>query len=143
MSTLSVNNLQGLSPTNKVTVPSGHKLSCESGRYRLPNYSSGNKPSNAETGELIINTTTATLEMWTVIDGQFVVEGIRGATKVTLQTLQEMHMIRETLYQELYGSQYLAVEHINLNMMQLIVMVQVTLVGLNMMLHSLEQIMLP
>ena len=81
MSTLSVNNLQGLSPTNKVTVPAGHKLSCESGRYRLPNYSSGNRPSNAETGELIINTTTATLEMWTGDRWAVCGGGNRGATQ--------------------------------------------------------------
>ena len=81
MSTLSVNNLQGLSPTNKVTVPAGHKLSCESGRYRLPNYAQGSRPSNAETGELIINTTTATLEMWTGDRWAICGGGNRGATQ--------------------------------------------------------------
>tara|TARA_R100001460_G_scaffold108319_1_gene159093 strand:- start:937 stop:1899 length:963 start_codon:yes stop_codon:yes gene_type:complete len=66
MSTLSVHNLQGISTfSNKIEVPSGHKLSCAGGQYRLPNYSGNSKPSNPELGELILNTTTATLEVWT------------------------------------------------------------------------------
>mgnify|MGYP001215022326 CR=1 FL=1 len=66
MSTLSLKNLGGLSSnSNKIEVVAGHKLSCEDGRYRLPNYPANSKPGSPEIGELILNTDTATLEVWT------------------------------------------------------------------------------
>ena len=66
MSTLSVHNLQGISTySNKIEIPAGHKLSGAAGQFRLPNYADGSKPSNPELGDLILNSTTATLEVWT------------------------------------------------------------------------------
>ena len=66
MSTLSVHNLQGISTySNKIEIPSGHKLSGAAGQFRLPNYPGTSKPSNPELGDLILNSTTATLEVWT------------------------------------------------------------------------------
>ena len=58
--------MQGIATyNNQIEIPAGHELHCTAGRYRLPNYSASNRPSNAYVGELIINTDTATLEMWT------------------------------------------------------------------------------
>ena len=58
--------MQGIATyNNQIEIPAGHELHCTAGRYRLPNYAAANRPSNAYVGELIINTDTATLEMWT------------------------------------------------------------------------------
>ena len=66
MSTLSVHNLQGIATyNNQIEIPAGHELHCTSGRYRLPNYAQGSRPANPYVGELILNTDTASLEVWT------------------------------------------------------------------------------
>ena len=66
MSTLSVHNLQGISAyNNKIGIPAGHKLGEGTGEFRLPNYPSNAKPSSPEVGDVILNSTTATLEVWT------------------------------------------------------------------------------
>ena len=65
MSILSVNKLQGIaSSNNKLNVPSGHELDID-GRFRLPSYPGNAKPNSPSVGELIINTDSATLEVWT------------------------------------------------------------------------------
>ncbi len=66
MSTLSVHNIQGISAhNNQIVIPSGHELHCTNGRYRLPNYTTASRPGAPYQGELILNTDTATLEVWT------------------------------------------------------------------------------
>ena len=66
MSTLSLHSLQGIATyQNKIEVPSGHKLTTQAGQFRLPNYAANNKPGSPEIGDLIVNTDTATLEVWT------------------------------------------------------------------------------
>ena len=66
MSTLSVHNLQGIATyNNKIAIPSGHKLGEGTGELRIPNYAGNAKPSNPEVGDLIMNSTIATLEVWT------------------------------------------------------------------------------
>ena len=58
--------MQGIAAyNNQIEIPAGHELHCTSGRYRLPNYAANNKPASAYVGELILNTDTATLEVWT------------------------------------------------------------------------------
>lgn len=67
MSILTVHDIQGLSAySNKVRIPSGHALEIQSGaKFKLPGYDQANRPSSAEVGELIINTTTLNVEVWT------------------------------------------------------------------------------
>ena len=66
MSTLSVHNLQGIATySNKIEIPSGHKLTAGAGQFRIPNYAAASKPSSPEVGDVILNTDTATLEVWT------------------------------------------------------------------------------
>ena len=56
MSTLSVHNLQGIATySNKIAIPSGHKLGEGTGELRIPNYAGNAKPSNPEVGDLIMN----------------------------------------------------------------------------------------
>ena len=58
--------MQGIATyNNQIEIPAGHELHCTSGRYRLPNYAQANRPSAPYVGELILNTDTATLEVWT------------------------------------------------------------------------------
>jgi hypothetical protein len=65
MSTLSVHDLQGFSTYgNKVRVPSGHTLDVE-GKFKLPVYDNFTRPASAEIGELILNTSTQDVEVWT------------------------------------------------------------------------------
>ena len=66
MSTLSVHNLQGIATyNNKIAIPAGHKLGEGTGELRVPNYADNAKPSNPEVGDIILNSTIATLEVWT------------------------------------------------------------------------------
>ena len=66
MSTLSVHNLQGIAAySNKIEIPSGHKFTTAAGQFRIPNYAAASKPSSPEVGDVILNTDTATLEVWT------------------------------------------------------------------------------
>ena len=104
------------------------------GRYRLPNYAASNRPSNAYVGELIINTDTATLEMWTGDRWANCGGGNRGGSQSNpafsggaMHTNKIKHNlnIRNCMGSDSHGE----VVHLNLRTMQLIVLVQVIMVG--------------
>lgn len=65
MSSLSLHDLQGIgSFNNTIRVPTGHRLEVEGG-FKLPSYPQASRPSNPEVGDLILNTTTLNVEVWT------------------------------------------------------------------------------
>ena len=108
MSTLSVHNLQGISTySNKIEIPVGHKLSGAAGQFRFTKLSGTNsKPSNPEVGDLILNSTTATLEVWTGDRWAVCGGGNRGGSQVILQSLEEMLLRMGNKHLELFGLQY-------------------------------------
>ena len=143
MSTLSVHNLQGISTySNKIEIPAGHKLSGAAGQFRLPNYPGNSKPSNPEIGDVILNSTTATLEVWTGDRWAVCGGGNRGGSSSNPalsggDAYDQGNQTSGTVWVTIPGSgafefQYDATDRYGTG----------DLVGLNMMLHFLEQTIL-
>ena len=83
-----------------------YKLSGAAGQFRLPNYPGNSKPSNPELGDLILNSTTATLEVWTGDRWAVCGGGNRGGSQVILQSLEEMLLRMDNKHLEMFGLQY-------------------------------------
>ena len=82
MSTLSVHDLQGFSTYgNKVRVPNGHILDVQ-GRFILPSYPESARPSSAEDGEMILNTSRKTIEVWDGASWRIIGGGNAGADEL-------------------------------------------------------------